>query len=274
MPGIQPNPNCKIMGVVNVTPDSFSDGGQFLDPQKAIEHALSLLEAGADMVDVGGESTRPGASAVSVEEELQRVIPVIEGIAQAAPDALISVDTSKAEVMQVAVEAGAGFINDINALQATGALQVAVEADVPVCLMHKKGTPENMQNNPQYKDVLHEVQSFLQDRADNCLAAGIKPEHIYLDPGIGFGKSLQHNLILLKGLREIRALGFPLLLGVSRKAFIGAILDQPEADQRVSGSVAAAAWGWFNGADILRVHDVAETRQALKVLTAINQAQA
>jgi len=262
------------MGVVNVTPDSFSDGGQYLDPERAVAHALALLDAGADMVDVGGESTRPGAVPVSVEEELKRVIPVIEGIARAAPDALISVDTSKAEVMQVAVEAGAGFINDVNALQATGALQVAVEADVPVCLMHKKGSPAHMQDNPQYKDVLHEVQSFLQDRADNCLAAGIKPENIYLDPGIGFGKSLQHNLLLLKGLREIRALGFPVLLGVSRKAFIGAILDQPEADQRVQGSVAAAIWGWFNGADILRVHDVAETRQALQVLTAINQVHA
>lgn len=260
------------MGVVNVTPDSFSDGGHYLEPQAAIAHALELITAGADMVDVGGESTRPGAQPVSVDEELRRVIPVIEGIATAAPDVLISVDTSKAEVMQVAVEAGAGFINDVNALQAAGALQVAVEADVPVCLMHKQGTAATMQDNPQYRDVLHEVQSFLQDRADNCLAAGIKPEHIYLDPGIGFGKTLEHNLTLLKGLRQIRELGYPVLLGVSRKRFIGSLLDQPDPGQRVTGSVAAAAWGWFHGADILRVHDVAETRQALRVLMAIQQA--
>lgn len=261
------------MGVVNVTPDSFSDGGQFAQPQAAIEHALQLLDAGADMVDVGGESTRPGAQSVSAEEELKRVIPVIEGIAKAAPDAVISIDTSKAEVMQVAVESGARFINDINALQADGALQVAVEVDVPVCLMHKQGDPATMQKRPHYSDVLHEVQSFLQDRADNCLAAGIRAENIYLDPGIGFGKTVDHNLLLLKGLAEIRALGYPVLLGVSRKSFIGDILGQEAPAERLVGSVAAASWGWLQGADILRVHDVAETRQALRVLMAINQAQ-
>ncbi len=224
------------------------------------------------MLDVGGESTRPGAEPVSVSEELERVIPVIEGIRQAVPDAVISVDTSKAEVMQVAVEAGARFINDVNALQSPGALQAAVEADVPVCLMHKQGDPATMQRNPRYKDVLHEVLSFLQDRADNCLAAGICPEHIYLDPGIGFGKNVQHNLVLLKNLNSIRALGYPVLLGVSRKSFIGEIVQQPEADKRLYGSIAAAMWGWLHGADIVRVHDVAETRQALQVLTAIAQA--
>ncbi len=260
------------MGIVNVTPDSFSDGGRYLDTAAAVDHALSLIEAGADMVDVGGESTRPGAQPVPVDEELRRVIPVIEGIHRGAPESCISIDTSKAEVMQVAVESGAGFINDVNALQSPGALQVAVEAGVPVCLMHKRGDPATMQDNPVYQDVLHEVQSFLQDRADNCLAAGIAPENIYLDPGIGFGKNMQHNLSLLKGLDQLRALGFPVLLGVSRKAFIGSILDQPDAMQRLQGSVAAAMWGWFHGVDILRVHDVAETRQALDVLTAIEQA--
>lgn len=257
----------RIMGVLNITPDSFSDGGRFLDRGTALEQAQRLLDEGADIIDIGGESTRPGAEPVGVDEELRRVIPVIEAIA-AKINRPISIDTSKAEVMRAAADAGAGMINDVNALQAPGALEAAVELGLPVCLMHMKGEPRSMQLNPQYDDVVTEVRDFLTARADVVATAGLPAEKIYIDPGFGFGKTLEHNLTLLRRLDEFSAGDYPVLVGMSRKSMIGALLDTP-VDDRVYGSITLAAIAAMKGASIIRVHDVKPTRDALRVCGAV-----
>lgn len=258
------------MGVVNVTPDSFSDGGRFEETGRAIEHAFRLLEQGADILDIGGESTRPGAVPVSEEQELARVIPVIEGL-RGRTSTPISIDTSKPAVMREAVLSGADMINDVRALQAPGALSVAAELDVPVCLMHMQGSPQTMQDAPRYDDVIAEQIDFFEKRVAACEAAGIKREHIVLDPGFGFGKLLGHNLTLLDRLKDLQALGFPLLAGLSRKSMLGQLTGRKLAHERLIASVAAALIAAQNGATILRVHDVAETSDAIKVWLAVRE---
>ena len=257
----------KIMGVLNVTPDSFSDGGRYLDAAAAINQAQRLVEAGADIIDIGGESTRPGAEPVPAEEELRRVIPVIEALRDNV-GRLVSIDTSKPEVMRAAVLAGAGMINDVAALRANGAAETAAELDVPVCLMHMKGEPRSMQLNPQYRDVVKEVTAFLLERAHAAEQAGVRRNNIFLDPGFGFGKTLDHNLALLRQLDVLVATGYPVLVGMSRKAMIGALLDTP-VDDRVFGSITLAAIAAMKGAAVIRVHDVKPTRDALKICGAV-----
>lgn len=259
----------QVMGVLNLTPDSFSDGGLWTDPEIACVHAREMVAAGAAFIDLGGESTRPGAHAVGVDEEIRRVVPVIERLAGTVP-ALISIDTSKPEVMYAAVGVGAGLINDVWALRQPGAMEAAAALGVPVCLMHMQGEPGTMQASPDYVDVVSEVEAFLLSRAKSCLAAGIPREHILLDPGFGFGKTLAHNLQLMRQIGRLAGHGYPLLVGVSRKAMIGALTGMP-LEKRLAGSVAAAVIAAAEGASVLRVHDVAETVQALAVLTAIRE---
>jgi dihydropteroate synthase len=258
----------RVMGVLNVTPDSFSDGGQYAQLDAALAHAQAMVAQGADFIDVGGESTRPGAAEVSEQEELDRTIPVIERLAGEI-QIPISIDTQKSAVMRAAVAAGASLINDVAALRGEGALAAAAELQVPVCLMHMQGAPRTMQQAPHYEDVVAEVAAFLQERIDACVAAGIPREQILLDPGFGFGKTLAHNVTLMLGLSQLSALGCPLLIGVSRKSMIGALagtVEQPiPVDQRLAGSLAAALSAVTQGAAIVRVHDVAETVQALRV---------
>ncbi len=252
------------MGVINVTPDSFSDGGKFLRTDKAVIQAVQLIKQGANIIDIGGESTRPGAEVVSVDEEIKRVVPVIEALRKENSSITISIDSSKPEVMSAAIKAGANFINDVNALQENGALSVAALANLPVCLMHKQGQPKTMQNKPEYRDVLTEVMDFFQQKVDNCLLAGIKAKNIILDPGIGFGKTLEHNLTLLRNIKKIKSLGYPVLIGVSRKSMIGEILNA-EVEDRLYGSLAIAQFAYTQGAEIFRVHDVKATNDVLKV---------
>jgi dihydropteroate synthase len=259
--------NPVAMGVVNVTPDSFSDGGQFSGTEAAVSHGLRLAEEGASILDVGGESTRPGAVPVSAEDEIGRVVPVIRKLAESAP-VPVSVDTSKPEVIEAAVAAGASMVNDVRALRSDGALQAAAAAAVPVCLMHMQGEPGTMQTSPTYGDVVEEVFAFLAERMEACLAAGIGEERIVLDPGFGFGKTLEHNLVLMRGLGRLLDLGRPLLVGVSRKSMIGTLLDRP-VDKRLWGSLALAVMAAERGARILRVHDVAPTVDALKIAAAV-----
>ncbi len=256
-----------VMGVLNVTPDSFSDGGRFQTLDRALAHAEALAEAGADLLDVGGESTRPGAKPVPAREERRRVVPVIEMLAAKLP-LPISVDTSKPEVMRAAVAAGAGFINDVRALSMPGALETAVELGVPVCLMHMQGTPAHMQQAPHYQDVVVEVRDFLARRIQHCEAAGIPREQICIDPGFGFGKTLEHNLQLLAQLDQIAQLGYPVLVGISRKSMIGALTGRPVED-RLAGSLAAAVLALERGARLFRTHDPKETRDALQVAWAV-----
>lgn len=258
-----------VMGIVNVTPDSFSDGGQYACTARAIDHALQLVADGAAMVDIGGESTRPGADAVSEAEELARVVPVIEGI-RAQSNVIISVDTSKPVVMAAAVAAGAQLINDVWALRQPGALAVAAASRAAVCLMHMQGEPRSMQQAPVYEDVVGEVDGFLQQRAADLLRAGVAAERICLDPGFGFGKTLAHNLALFRALPQFAALPYPLLVGVSRKSMLGA-LTGCEVAQRMPASIAAAVLAVQRGAGILRVHDVAATRDALAVWAGIER---
>ena len=260
----------QVMGVLNVTPDSFSDGGRFASRDSAIRQAIKMVTEGATIIDVGGESTRPGAAPVSAQEELDRVAPVVEALVNEI-GAVISVDTSSPEVMAECARAGAGLINDVRALTRQGALQAAAASGLPVCLMHMQGQPGSMQNAPRYEQVVQEVREFLVARAAACERAGIARCRILLDPGFGFGKSLQHNLQLLQQLERLAELGFPLLVGVSRKSMIGAILGKPVED-RLYGSVAAALIAVQNGARIVRVHDVAATVDALKVATAVAEA--
>ena len=257
----------RIMGVLNVTPDSFSDGGQYLDPATAVARARAMVAEGAHIIDVGGESTRPGASPVSAEEEIARVVPVIEALAGEL-DVCISVDTSKARVITAAVNAGASLVNDVRALQEPGALEAAADTDAWVCLMHMQGQPRTMQANPRYNDVLSDVRDFLLERVQVCLDAGIERDRLILDPGFGFGKTLEHNLDLLANLRVLQATGLPVLVGVSRKSMIGSITGR-DAGARVHGSVAAAVIAAMQGAAIVRVHDVAATADGLKICEAV-----
>ncbi|MEE2730947.1 MAG: dihydropteroate synthase [Pseudomonadota bacterium] len=259
-----------VMGVLNVTPDSFSDGGRFLGRESALQQAASMVQQGAAIIDIGGESTRPGAAPVSEQEELDRVIPVLEALSGEL-DAVISVDTSTPAVMREAEAAGAGLINDVRALLREGALDYARQSALPVCLMHMQGTPQSMQDDPRYQDVLDDVAGFLRQRVQACQAAGIANERLLLDPGFGFGKTLQHNLSMLRHLRRFAQMGFPLLVGMSRKSMIGTVLDKP-VEQRLHGSVAAALLAAQEGAHIIRVHDVGPTVDALKILAAV-QAQ-
>lgn len=256
----------QVMGILNVTPDSFSDGGVNQSYANAVESAMRMVEQGAHIVDIGGESTRPGARAVSVEEELERVIPVIEAIRQRS-DVPISLDTSKTEVMRAGLSAGASMINDVNALRADGAIEVVAEYQVPVCLMHMQGQPRTMQQNPIYADVVDDVKDFLQERLNACVSAGISAREIALDPGFGFGKSVAHNYTLLNATPQFLALGQPVLIGISRKSMLGAVTDKP-VEQRLASSVAAATMAAIFGAHLIRVHDVDETVDALKVVAA------
>jgi dihydropteroate synthase len=257
----------KLMGVVNVTPDSFSDGGLYLDPEAAVAHGRELAAAGAEILDVGGESTRPGAEAVTAEEELRRVVPVIRGLRDL--DCRVSVDTSKAEVAAAALEAGAGIVNDVTALRGDPEMAaLCAERGAGVVLMHMLGDPRTMQDDPRYDNVVAEVKAFLAERIEAATAAGIDEERIWLDPGIGFGKTAAHNMELLRRLGELRELGRPLVVGTSRKSFIGRI-DGSAADERLGGTIASSVLAAAEGAEVLRVHDVAEMSQALAVATAI-----
>ena len=256
-----------VMGILNVTPDSFSDGGVFLSRENAIAHARRMAEAGADIIDVGGESTRPGAQPVSAQEEMDRVIPVIEAL-RGKISLPISIDTSKPEVMRAAVAAGAGFINDVRALRDEGALAAAASLHVPVCLMHMQGEPRRMQENPRYRDVLSDIGDFLRARLQAAEAAGIPALRLVIDPGFGFGKTLEHNLELLRGLKNLQSLGAPILVGLSRKSLIGKALGLP-VEGRLQASVALALMAVQNSARIVRVHDVGPTVEALRMWQAV-----
>ena len=253
-----------IMGVLNVTPDSFSDGGKFFDASSAIKQAKSMVDSGAGIIDIGGESSRPGAFAVSINDELNRVIPVIKAL-QGEINVPISIDTSKPEVMEEAVKSGASIINDVNALRADGAVEMAAKLKTDICLMHMQGSPRTMQNNPNYDDVVDDIKRFFKERIKVCEAAGIELSSIILDPGFGFGKNLGHNIALLKNLSEFHEFGVSILAGLSRKSMIGTLLGDKDVDSRMIGSVTAALIAVENGADIIRVHDVSETSDALKV---------
>jgi dihydropteroate synthase len=257
-----------VMGVLNVTPDSFSDGGRFLAAEAAVEHALVMVEEGAAIIDIGGESTRPGADPVPADEELRRILPVIEQLRRATP-VVISVDTSKPEVIRGAAAAGAGLINDVRALREPGALEAAAATECAVCLMHMQGDPRTMQQAPSYVDVVKEVKSFLDERAQSCRTAGVSSDRIVIDPGFGFGKTLEHNLELLRRLGELTAGGLPLLVGLSRKSIVGKLTGRG-AGERVYGSVALAVIAALNGARIIRAHDVAATVDALRTVAAVN----
>jgi dihydropteroate synthase len=257
----------RVMGILNVTPDSFSDGGEYFAADAALQQARNMLAEGADIIDVGGESTRPGSCAVTVDEEIRRVVPIIGALAEELPVPL-SIDTSKPEVMRAAAAAGAGLINDVMALREPGALAAAAATGLPVCLMHMQGRPRYMQQNPLYADVVEDISRFFRQRIDACEAQGIARQKLVIDPGFGFGKTLEHNLSLLKHLGELRQLGLPILVGMSRKSMIGALTGRP-VQQRMLGSVAAAVLAVQAGARIIRVHDVAATVDALKVAHAV-----
>lgn len=262
----------QVMGILNVTPDSFSDGGRHNTQDAALRHAEAMLAAGATLIDVGGESTRPGAAVVAEQEELDRVVPIVESLVHEF-DALVSVDTSTAAVIRESAKAGAGLINDVRALEKEGALQAAADSRLPVCLMHMQGQPRTMQIDPSYGNLLKEVAGYLQGRIDACLDAGIGKDQIILDPGYGFGKSVEHNCSLIKHLADIKALGYPLLTGTSRKSMLGVITGKEIPAERVIASVASALICAQQGAWILRVHDVTETIDALKVLNAVQGAE-
>jgi dihydropteroate synthase len=261
----------RVMGILNVTPDSFSDGGRFVDREHALDHARRMLAEGADLVDVGGESTRPQASPVPSAEELRRVVPIVGALA--SEGALVSIDTMKPEVMREAVDAGAAMINDVRALQEPGALEAAASRRAAVCLMHMQGTPRTMQASPHYEDVVAEVREFLRDRAKACEGAGIGRERIVVDPGFGFGKTPAHNFRLLRELATIVGLGYPVLVGLSRKSSLGAVTGRPPGERAVA-SVAAALAAVARGARLVRAHDVRETVDALAVWNAVDAADA
>ena len=259
-----------VMGVLNVTPDSFSDGGRFLAAETAVRHALRMAEQGAAIIDIGGESTRPGAAAVGEQQEMDRVLPVIEAVI-AGTDVPVSIDTSKPAVMRAAVAAGAALINDVRALREAGALEAAAELQRPVCLMHMQGEPRTMQQEPRYDDVVAEVVQFLRDRVAACREAGLGPDRLVIDPGFGFGKTPAHNIQLLANLRQLTAIGPPVLIGVSRKSTLGAITGR-EVGERLPARLAAAVLAVDRGARIVRTHDVRETVDAIRVATAIIEA--
>lgn len=265
-----------VMGVLNVTPDSFSDGGQYRELDTAVRHGLAMVEEGAEIIDVGGESTRPGAEPVDAEEEIRRVVPVIERL-RAETDAVISVDTSKPQVIRAAARAGAGLINDVRALGEDGALKAAAESQCAVCLMHMQGEPRSMQLAPHYADVVNEVKAFLAERVKVCRAAGVSADRIAIDPGFGFGKTLEHNLQLLRHLRDVGAdpstSDRPIIVGLSRKSMVGRLTGRSSGD-RVHGSVTLAVLAVLNGARIVRVHDVGATVDALKIVVAVQGQEA
>ena len=264
------SPGPVVVGILNVTPDSFSDGGQFFDPEAAAEHAAAMIDEGAGIIDVGGESTRPGSDPVSQEEEVGRVVPVVRRILAARPEALISVDTYRSGVAAAALEAGARLVNDVTALRGDPRMaSVAADARCPVILMHMQGEPKTMQREPHYKDVVSEVTDFLESRAEHAVRAGVRPENIIVDPGIGFGKNLEHNLALLRNLDAIGSLGFPVLIGASRKTFLGTITGVKEASERVFGTVATTVLAYEKGATFFRVHDVRANREALATAEAV-----
>jgi len=263
---ISPDTRPLIMGILNVTPDSFSDGGRFNNIDSALTQAEAMLAAGVDIIDIGGESTRPGAPEVSEQDELERVIPLINRLKQEF-DCAISLDTSKAIVMQAGIESGIDLINDVCALSQPNALEVAAQTDIPVCLMHMQGTPRTMQKSPIYQDVIGDVKDFFEQKIAICENAGIQRERLILDPGFGFGKTLQHNYELLNRFSEFQSLGLPLLAGLSRKSMLGNLLNIGP-DERMLSSVVAATIAMSNGANILRVHDVAETQQAVTIFNA------
>jgi len=264
------SPGPVVVGILNVTPDSFSDGGNFLDPEAAAEHATILLDEGAGIIDVGGESTRPGSDPVSQEEEVRRVVPVIERIIAARPEAVISVDTYRSATAAAALDAGASVVNDVTALRGDPRMiSVVTGAQCPVILMHMQGEPKNMQREPRYTDVVREVRDFLRSRAEHAVRSGAHAENIIVDPGIGFGKTLDHNLTLLRDLEAIVDLGFPVLVGASRKRFIGSITGVQEAEQRVFGTVATTVLAHERGATLFRVHDVRANSEALAVAEAV-----
>jgi dihydropteroate synthase len=265
----------RIMGVINVTPDSFSDGGLYLDPGAAIEHGVQLAAEGAAILDVGGESTRPGAEPVAADEELRRVLPVIDGLREALGGGVqISIDTSKAIVAAAALEAGATFVNDVTAFRADPELAPLVaRSGAECCLMHMLGEPRTMQDNPHYEDVVGEIKAFLQERMRVAIAAGVAEDRIMLDPGIGFGKTLEHNLTLLARLHEFAALGRPIVIGTSRKSFLGRLTGRPEADDRLAATIASCVLAYERGARVFRVHDVAPVSDALKVAAATVRAR-
>jgi len=260
-----------VMGVLNLTPDSFFDGGRHSSIDAAVDHALAMIAEGAAIIDIGGESTRPGALPVSVEDECQRVVPVIGALVHAGVDAVVSIDTSKAEVMRQAVAAGASMINDVCALQQPDAIKAAAESDVAVCLMHMQGAPQKMQDDPQYENITEEIARFLQQRVEACVQAGIGRDRLVLDPGFGFGKTVKQNYTLLKQLDRFRTMELPLLVGLSRKSMIGAVLDA-DVDHRLYGSLTALVIAVMGGANIVRVHDVSATVDAVAVCTAVMSA--
>ena len=263
-------PGPVVVGILNVTPDSFSDGGDFFDPEAAAEHAAAMLDEGADMLDVGGESTRPGSDPVSQEEEIRRVVPVLKRILSVRPEAVISVDTYRSGTAKAALEAGASLVNDVTALRGDpGMVSLIEEAACPVILMHMQGEPKTMQKEPNYQDVVREVRDFLAERAEYAVAAGVRLENIIVDPGIGFGKNFEHNLALLRNLDALVDLGFPVLIGTSRKSFVERITGAQEARDRVFGTVATTVLAFEQGATFFRVHDVRANRQALAVAEAV-----
>jgi dihydropteroate synthase len=263
-------PGPVVVGILNVTPDSFSDGGDFFDPEAAAEHAAAMLDEGADMLDVGGESTRPGSDPVSQEEEIRRVVPVLKRILSVRPEAVISVDTYRSGTAKAALKAGASLVNDVTALRGDpGMVSLIEEAACPVILMHMQGEPKTMQKEPNYQDVVGEVRDFLAERAEYAVAAGVRLENIIVDPGIGFGKNLEHNLALLRNLDALVDLGFPVLIGTSRKSFVERITGVQEARDRVFGTVATTVLAFEQGATFFRVHDVRANRQALAVAEAV-----
>lgn len=255
------------MGILNITPDSFSDGNQYNNITQAVERATLMQQAGVDIIDIGGESTRPGAATVTANQEIDRVVPIIESVVKLGIK--ISVDTSKASVMSAAIKAGAGMINDVRALQQPNALQTAAKLGVPICLMHMQGQPKSMQKQPQYNNVIQQVMSFLTHRVESCISAGIDKQLICVDPGFGFGKSLPHNIELLNGLAQIAELGLPLLVGLSRKSMLGQITGQA-VDKRLAGSLAVALIAMQKGARIIRVHDVEQSHDIRQVFMALN----
>lgn len=262
---------CLIMGVMNITPDSFSDGGKLSSLDVALKQGEALIKEGADILDVGGESTRPGASPVSLNEELDRVIPVVEGL-KARFDIVVSIDTSKSKVMQEAVQSGVDMLNDVTALADPNSVSVVANSGLPVCVMHMQGEPRTMQEKPTYENVVIEVSNFLSDIAQTCQAAGIQTNNIIIDPGLGFGKTLEHNLQLLAAVPQLRDLGFPILIGGSRKSMIDHLLSR-NVDERMPASIALAAQAAINGANIVRVHDVRETYDAVRMVEAVAEYQ-
>lgn len=260
----------QVMGILNITPDSFSDGGLHHRLSDALSHTEAMIKAGAKIIDVGGESTRPNAAVISVQEELDRVIPVVEAIKQYF-DIIISVDTSTPEVMSASANAGAGLLNDVRSFQREGALSAAKQTGLPICIMHMRGEPRTMQTQIQYNNLVREVVEFLDDRSSACQAAGISKEQIIIDPGFGFAKNLEQNLLLFRHLEELQVLGYPILVGVSRKSMIGSVLNK-EVTERLYGSLGLAALAIIKGAHILRVHDVAATVDIVKIINAVERA--